>query len=209
MVQIQLQALAMCNLDLNTPPTNLTFYQNIYVESGTRIDSNSAMMAYSVANDVDAEALKMVLNEMEAQGLNSLVSPIKRGGSYLFHISRGNRRKKRESASLFFRIYALTQAELTKLQNGQQAEAVEVIHIYTNTPMRAKVKVTEHSIIDGVAVDQSNFTIKIGDTDYQLIFDVVGIGYHLSDSDNNKYRMVYYNDNVLSQRDIDLAQQEL
>lgn len=209
MVQLQLQKLATCEQDLNTPPANLTFYQNIYVQSGTYIDSNSAMLAYGVVNDVDAGALKMVLNEMEAQGLNSLLSPIKRGGSCLFHISRGNRRKERESASLFFRIYALTQAELTKLQNGQQAEAVEVIHIYTNTPIKTKVKITEHNIIDGIEVDQSNFKIRIGGADYHLIFDVVGIGYHLSDRNNNKYRMVYYNDNVLSQRDIDLAQQVL
>lgn len=206
MVQIRRQALAVCNQDPNTPPANIRFYTNVYVESGTIIDSNSAMMAYHAAKDIDSDCLITVLNELEAQGLSSLVSPITRGGSLLFHLSRGNRRKKNECASAFFRIYALTQAELTKLRNGMPAEAVEVIHIYNNAPVKVKVKTAENATVDRVEVNQTNFTVKIGGIDYQLIFDVVGIGYHLPDEDNDKYRMVYYNNNVLTQRDIDLAQ---
>lgn len=206
MVQIRRQALAVCNQDPNTPPANIRFYTNVYVESGTIIDSNSAMMAYHAAKDIDSDYLITVLNELEAQGLSSLVSPITRGGSLLFHLSRGNRRKKNECASAFFRIYALTQAELTKLRNGMSAEAVEVIHIYDNAPVKVKVKTAENTTVDRVEVNQTNFTVKIDGIDYQLIFDVVGIGYHLPDEDNDKYRMVYYNNNVLTQRDIDLAQ---
>lgn len=206
MVQIRRQALAVCNQDPNTPPANIRFYTNVYVESGTIIDSNSAMMAYHAAKDIDSDCLITVLNELEAQGLSSLVSPITRGGSLLFHLSRGNRRKKNECASAFFRIYALTQAELTKLRNGMPAEAVEVIHIYNNAPVKVKVKTAENATVDRVEVNQTNFTVKIDGIDYQLIFDVVGIGYHLPDEDNDKYRMVYYNNNVLTQRDIDLAQ---
>lgn len=206
MVQIRRQALAVCNQDPNTPPANLAFYTNIYVEPGTNIDSNSAMMTYHAVRDIDGDYLVMVLDELEAQGLNSLVSPITRGGSLLFHLSRGNRRKKDECASVFFRIYALTQAELTKLKNGMQADAAEVIHIYNNAPVKVKVRTAADTTVDSVEVNQTNFTVKIGGIDYQLIFDVVGIGYHLPDADNDKYRMVYYNNSVLAQRDIDLAQ---
>lgn len=210
MVQIQRQAMAECSQPWKTPAANLKFYDNIYVESGTNIDSNSAMMGYYVAQEIGEDYLEQVLDQMEAQGLNDLSSPITRNGSLLFHLSRGNRRKRGESASVFFRIYALTQTELGKLQNGKQAEAVEVIHIYQNSPMKVKARILPATVVDRIEMNQDNFTIKIGEIDYQMIFDVVGIGYHLPNADEeNQYRMVYYNNIVLTHRDIDLSKSVL
>ena len=55
-------------------------------------------------------------------------------------------------------------------------------------------------------VNLDKFKITIGSTDYFLIWDVVGIGYHLSVKSQDKYKMVCYNQNVLSGTDINLGE---
>ena len=211
MARIKLSTLAVCDQDLNTPSANLAYYQNIYAESetGIGIDRNSAMEAYWGRNKVNQDDLKMVLQRMEDKEIHNLTSPITRSGSLLFHSSRGDSDSD-DSASVFFRIYALTAAEKNNLVGGGYASAAEIIYIsYNSGIVRVKVRKPDGSVSDGIVADLDKFKITIGGTDYFLVLDVVGIGYHLPARNQDKYRMFFYNNHVLTQQDIDLSQSVL
>lgn len=209
MAIISLSTLEKCNQALNTPPANIQYYQNIYVEPGTGMGRDSAKNAYWNGRNIDQDDLETVLRRMEDKEIQNLDSPITRNGSLLFHASRGDSESD-DSASVFFRIYALTVTELNNLIGGAPASAVEIIYITYNAGIvRAKVRKLDGKEADGIEVNMDRFKITIGGTDYQLILDVVGIGHHMPDPENKKYRMVCYNNNVLHGRDIDLRQQRI
>lgn len=204
MATILLNKLEKCNQALNTPPANIQYYQNIYVEPGTGIGRDSAKNAYWLNNEIDKDNLETVLGRMEDREIQNLDSPITRSGSLLFHKSEGL------GGSVFFRIYALTTAELNKFTMNVPASAVEIIYLaYNAGRVRARVRKLDGKEADGIEVNMDAFKITIGGVDYYLIMDVVGIGHHQTGSDNKRYKIVCYNNNVLHSPDIDLRQQRL
>lgn len=58
---------------------------------------------------------------MNDKEIHNLTSPITRNGYLLFHSSRGDS-SSAYSASVFFRIYALTQSELNNLKGGRHPQ---------------------------------------------------------------------------------------
>ncbi len=206
MAAIKLSTLQECDQALSTAAANLKYYNFIYVEAGTGMDRDSGMKAYWDNNYVGQDDLKKVLKGMEDKEIQNAEHPITSNNFLVFHQSRGDKDDD-YSASVFFRVFALTQPELTKLNGGLQASAVEIINInYNAGTVRVKVKKVDGSIEDRIVVNLDKFKITIGSTDYFLIWDVVGIGYHLSIKSQDKYKMVCYNQNVLSGTDINLGE---
>lgn len=68
------------------------------------------------------------------------------------------------------------------------------------------MKTVDGAIVDRIEVASDTCKITLEGTDYYLLLDVVGIGYHQSARRQDKYKMVCYNNNVLSGSDIDLSE---
>lgn len=157
-------------------------YPNDMLHFSTALSNDIAQRAYNIRDrNFSNEDFVLQMRELYELGCHSIQPPSTFGDELVFHMSRGNKREGC-SASIFFCIYAVSNRNFAAA-GPAPTDALRVV--YFNKQGKLMIRVEG----DGrqYEVNECDLSVTIRDKRYQLIYRIVGIGYH---QDNTTYQLL-------------------